>query len=78
MRNAVNTLVERHNGICGIFSGKDETGYRYILGSKNMDARTAATALREKLGAKGGGRAAMVQGSVNTTKSAIQEVIDAL
>ena len=72
MRTVVNRLVTEHSGICGIFAGNDEEGYRYILGSSQEDARTVATLLREKFGAKGGGSAAMVQGSVVATKEMIE------
>lgn len=75
MRNTVNQLVTEHSGICGIFAGDDEEGYRYIIGSSTEDARTIATILREKLGAKGGGSAAMVQGSVVAKKEIILELI---
>lgn len=71
MRNTVNRLVAEHSGNCGIFTGDDEQGYRYIIGSREGDARTVATMLRETFGAKGGGSAAMVQGSVVATKEMI-------
>ena len=76
MRNAVNQLVTEHAGICGIFSGDEEEGYRYIIGSSTEDARTIASILREKLGAKGGGSAAMVQGSVVAKKEMILALIN--
>lgn len=75
MRNAVNQLVTEHSGICGIFSGDDEEGYRYIIGSSTEDARMIANVLREKLGAKGGGSVAMVQGSVVAKKEMILSLI---
>lgn len=75
MRNAVNQLVTEHSGICGIFTGDDEEGYRFNIGSRTEDARTIATILRDKLGAKGGGSAAMVQGSVITKKEMILALI---
>ena len=64
MRNVVNKLVEKHEGICGVFVGTDVDGYNYIIGSKTADCREVANALKEKLGARGGGSAQMVQGSV--------------
>lgn len=75
MRNAVNQLVSEHSGICGIFTGDDVEGYRYIIGSSTQDARLVATLLREKLGAKGGGSAAMVQGSVVANKEMIVSLL---
>ena len=76
MRNVVNRLVTEHSGICGIFAGNDEEGYRYIIGSSQEDARIVATMLREKFGAKGGGSSAMVQGSVVATKEMIESQLN--
>lgn len=74
-RNMVNRLMEEHSGICGVFCGDDEAGYRYIIGSRTLDARETQKKLREKLGAKGGGKPAMVQGSVSGTKASVEEVL---
>ena len=76
MRNAVNTLVETHEGICGIFAGSDADGYHYIVGSKSEDCREAAKVLREKFGAKGGGKPEMVQGSVTASESDIRAALE--
>lgn len=64
MRNVVNKLVEKHEGICGVFVGNDTDGYNFIIGSKTADCREVAVRLKENLGARGGGSAQMVQGSV--------------
>ncbi len=40
-----------------------------------MDSRDVQKALREKLGAKGGGKPEMIQGSVTGTESCIAEVL---
>ena len=74
-RNMVNRLMEEHSGICGVFCGDDEAGYRYIIGSRTLDARETQKKLREKLGAKGGGKPAMVQGSVSGTKASVEDVL---
>lgn len=76
MRNAVNALVEAHSGICGIFAGSDADGYHYIVGSRSKDCREAAAALREKFGAKGGGKPEMVQGSVTASEADIRSVLE--
>lgn len=76
MRNAVNALVEAHSGICGIFAGSDADGYHYIVGSRSKDCREAAAALREELGAKGGGKPEMVQGSVTASEADIRSVLE--
>lgn len=74
IRNTVNALTEKYSGYCGIFAGNDETGYTYIVGSKEKDCRKTAVLLREKLGSKGGGTAAMIQGNVNATKAEIEKL----
>ena len=70
-RNAVNALVERFDGVCGVFSTVDNISYQYIIGSKNRDCREVGRVLNEKLGAKGGGKPEMIQGSVAASREAI-------
>lgn len=72
IRNAVNDLCTRYTGYCGIFVGDSETGYNFVLGSATKDCREAATALREAFGAKGGGSAKMIQGSVTANETEIR------
>ena len=74
-RNLVNKLCEEHEGICGVFSGEEETGYRYIIGSRTQDSREALKKLKEKLGAKGGGKPEMIQGSVRSPKESIEKAL---
>lgn len=74
-RNCVNALVEKYSGFSAFFMGNDEDGYSFIIGSKNADCNTVAAALRNKLGARGGGKPVMVQGSVKAVKSEIEEVL---
>ena len=76
IRGTVNDLSEKYPGYCGIFAGNDETGYTYIIGSKGRDCREMAALLHEKLAAKGGGTALMVQGSVLAKKDAIARIFD--
>lgn len=75
MRNVVNELTAVHKGICGIFVGTKEEGYNFIIGSSTKDCREIAALLRERTGARGGGSAAMIQGSV---KAEEQELINLL
>jgi len=72
IRNTVNTLVERYSGYCAVFSGDEETGYSFIVGSKNKDCKELAQILRTELGAKCGGNTPMIQGSVTAIKEKIQ------
>ena len=75
MRSVVNKLMDKHDGICGIFVGNDETGYNYIIGSKTVNCQEIATLLREKLEARGGGKPQMIQGSLVAKECEIQRVL---
>ena len=78
VRNVVNGLVEKFTGICAVFVGNDESGYQFIIGSKNKDCRQIAAALREKLSARGGGSDKMIQGSVAASQLQIEECLATL
>ena len=75
MRDGVNALVEKHEGLCAIFSGDDENGYNFVIGSSTRDCGAIAVGLRELLGAKGGGSKQMAQGSVSATRSTIEQTL---
>jgi len=72
MRSAVNSLVQKKNGFCGVFAGSDADGYRYVIGKQGGDARNINNELREKFGARGGGKPEMVQGSVTASRADIE------
>lgn len=78
VRGVVNGLVEKFAGISAVFVGNDENGYQFIAGSKNKDCRQIASALREKLSARGGGSDKMIQGSVAATQLQIEELFTML
>ena len=75
-RNCVNKLVEKYSGVGAVFTGNDEDGYSFIIGSKNVDCNNIAAALRNKLEARGGGKPVMVQGSVKADRNKIEKVLD--
>ncbi|MDD6307530.1 MAG: alanine--tRNA ligase-related protein [Clostridiales bacterium] len=75
MRNVINELTASHTGICGIFVGTEEEGYQFIIGSSTSDCREIAALLREKVGARGGGSAAMIQGSVKAKEQELLQLL---
>ena len=75
IRNLINDLVPKYAGYVGVFWGNDVDGYRYIIGSSSLDCRELASLLREKFSAKGGGKAAMIQGNVLAAKRQIEMII---
>lgn len=76
IRNTVNELVERYSGYCGVFSGEEESGYQFIVGSKQADCKLLAQVLRQELGAKCGGNTPMIQGSVTASRERIEACLN--
>lgn len=76
VRTGVNTLVEKHKGVCGIFVGNDTDGYRFILGSSLADCNEIAGKLRKEFQAKCGGSNAMIQGSLLAPEKRIREFFE--
>lgn len=64
IRNTVNELIEKYSGYCAVFSGDEENGYQFIVGSKTKDCKELAQIFRNEFGAKCGGNTPMIQGSV--------------
>ena len=78
MKRGFNTMAEKFPGYVGVFVGDDASGYRYYAGSIARDSRELAKIFREKLGAKGGGNADMIQGKAMVTAEQIREFFAAL
>lgn len=74
-RNYCNLLVKRCSGVCAVFVGGDESGYRYILcGNGNLQALNEQ--LKNTFHAKGGGRE-MIQGSLTAERKEIEALFQA-
>ena len=71
-RELVNRLMERCGGFAAVFTGSDEEGWRYIVGSRNVDLRVNARALNAALQGRGGGRPEMIQGQAAASEAAIR------
>ncbi len=72
LRSLVNAGMEKCGGICAAFTGSDETGYRYVMGSRSVDLRAESKVIHSALGGKGGGQPAMIQGSVSASREEIE------
>ena len=73
LREIVNSAMEKCGGIAGIFSGSDESGYRYIIGSKSIDLRLNGKTINAAISGRGGGRPEMIQGSCTANAETIRE-----
>lgn len=75
MREYVNQAMEKTDGLCCAFSGSDETGYRYLIGSRAVDVTEIAKAFSKVFEAKGGGKPPMIQGAVSASMEEIEELL---
>ena len=75
LRELVNLLMEKCGGMAGAFSGSDETGYMYIIGSKNIDLRSHRREINAAINGKGGGTAEMIRGRASTSAENIQKIM---
>lgn len=75
LRELVNMLSDKCSGFAAAFSGDDERGYRYIIGSRHVDLRSASKKLNTAINGRGGGTPEMIQGRAASTAALIQSVI---
>lgn len=73
-RELMNHVLEKNVQVCGVFSGSEENGYRYVIGSKTKDVRALAKCMNEVFHGRGGGKPEMVQGSLNGVREEIERV----
>ena len=75
LREMVNILMDKCSGYAAAFSGNDEEGYRYIIGSKNIDLRANGKAINQGINGKGGGSKEMIQGRASAKAEEIKSFI---
>lgn len=75
MRHLMNRILEKARALCAVFSGSDRDGYRYVMGSKEVDVRSLAREFNHAFDGRGGGRPEMVQGTVRGTEDEMREWI---
>ena len=75
LRILMNAVLEKKRKLCAVFSGNDAAGYRYVIGSRDVDVRNMAKELNAAFEGRGGGRPEMVQGTVRGTEEELQNWI---
>lgn len=74
-RELVNMLMEKCGGIAAVFCGSDEEGWRYVIGSRNVDLRKNGKAVNAAINGRGGGSITMIQGRAASTRADIENGI---
>ena len=59
-------------GVCAVFAGRDSAGYQYAAAAQAQDMRAFAKELNAALAGRGGGSAALIQGSAAAGAEAIR------
>lgn len=77
LRSIVNAGMELCGGICAAFSGNDNDGWKYIMGSSSIDMGKEARTINAALNGRGGGRGSMIQGSSKATEAEIRAYFNA-
>ena len=78
MRRLLNAAAGKCGRLCGVFSGNDEIGYRYVIGrgDASIDLKKMVKEINTALSAKGGGSSEMLQGSCTATRAVIEAVFE--
>ena len=71
-RELMNLVLDRKIEICAVFSGNGKDGYRYVIGSRSRDVRPLCKTLNAAFEGRGGGKAEMVQGSLQGSAEEIK------
>ena len=75
LRELVNALAAKCGGFAAAFSGSDEEGFRYIIGSRHVDLRAKSRELNAAIRGRGGGTPEMIQGRAQAAESEIRKAI---
>jgi alanyl-tRNA synthetase len=72
LRELANAGASLCGRVCAVFSGSDEAGYKYIIGSHRVDLKSEAGKINAALSGRGGGGAGMIQGSAAAPRAVIE------
>lgn len=74
MRDLVNFGMSNHK-LCAVFSGDDESGYSYTVGSSTLDMKNIAKTVNTSLCGRGGGKDTLIQGKVSASAKQIGDFL---
>lgn len=76
VRKMADAVMQTCGGCCAVFSGNDETGYKYAIGELNGNLRDFTKEMNAALNGRGGGKPFFVQGSVKATEEEIRRFFE--
>ncbi len=72
-RHFANEAVKKCGGMCAVFCGNDNDGYKYIIMSRNIDLKPLAKEINNALDGRGGGSSEMITGSCKAKREDIEK-----
>ena len=72
LRQMADAGMRACGGVCAVFCGSDEAGWRYAIGQAGGDLRAFGKSLNAALSGRGGGKQEFLQGSVQATRTQIE------
>ena len=72
MRHFANEAVKKCGGVCGVFCGNDEDGYKYIIMSRKIDLKPLTKEINAAIDGRGGGSSEMLTGSCKAKREVIE------
>ena len=78
LRELVNGAKAKCGGICAVFAGSDDGGYKYIISSKSVDLQPLTKEINAAINGRGGGSSEMIQGSCTAKRKEIEGYFTAL
>lgn len=72
VRRLAVAVMEVCGGMCVVFSGDEDNGYKYALGQENGDLRALVKEMNGVLNGRGGGKPFFAQGSVGAKRAQIE------
>lgn len=75
LRRMALALMKKTDGVCAVFSGSDEEGYKYALGSEAVDMKQFGLGFNKALTGRGGGDKQLIQGSCTASLDRIRDYL---
>ena len=72
LRQMADAGMHACGGVCAVFTGSDEAGWRYAIGHAGGDLRAFSRRMNDALRGRGGGKPEFVQGSVQASRAEIE------
>lgn len=72
LRQMADAGMHACGGVCAVFTGSDEAGWRYAIGHAGGDLRAFSKRMNDALHGRGGGKPEFVQGSVQASRAEIE------